>query len=143
MADCKEFGISWKWYAAILALENGFKSFGTDGKGSYGISQMQVLTAKITARKLGDDPTIITPRWMETHPLAMIRYGASCFHDLIYEFRGVNRYYWGTRAYNAGATRIILARRGFKRWKYLSEKYYWDVYKRYGDLSKCLDDSGK
>ena len=135
-----DFGISWKWYGALLGRENLYKATGTDGRGSFGFSQMQVMTAKIVAKELGDDPEAITPKWMEDHPLTMIRYGARHFHDLLREFNGPNQYYWATRAYNAGGTRIHLARGGSKRWKALSEKYYWDVDRRYTEISEYLED---
>ena len=136
----EEFGISWKWYGGMLSRENLFKPDGTDGRGSWGFSQMQVLTARIVAKELHEDPEAITPKWMEDHPLTMIRYGARHFHDLLREFKGPNQYYWATRAYNAGGTRIHLARGGSKRWKALSEKYYWDVDRRYTEISEYLED---
>lgn len=144
ISSSEEFKISWKWYAAIIYRENQFSSIRTDGKGSFGISQMQVQTAKAVAKELGDSQKKIDPVWIETHPLAMIRYGARHFHDLLREFRGPNQYYWATRAYNAGGTRIHLAMRGAFHWRHLSEKYYDDVDTQYRVIAKYLaDEAGK
>lgn len=106
---------------------------------------MQLQTAKDVARELKDDPKIITQEWIEDHPLTMIRYGAKHFRDLLLEFRRPNRYYWATRAYNAGGTRIHWAMNGSKRWHLISEKYYWDVNSKYNLISQYLaiDDAGK
>lgn len=133
----REFKINPYWWASVLTVERHFKPSGTDGRGSFGIPQMQVETTKAVARELGDDPNEVTEAWIEAHPITMIRYGARHFADLLEQFRGPNRYYWATRAYNAGSKRIFRARRGSPKYRRLSEKYYQDTDLEYRKLLKA------
>jgi len=129
--SAKEFNLSPSWLASIAQQETAFTESTDDGRSpaSYGIMQLQVRTAKIIAKALGDDYDIIDGEWLNTHPEKSIRYAACHLRSLLNMFGG--SYYWATRAYNGGDKRIKLSRKGSLKWKGLSVRYYNAVFKHF------------
>lgn len=123
--SARTFKISPSWLAAIACCESGYKAKTTDGKGSFGIMQMQVSTAKIVAKRFKIDPDVIDEKYLTDHPEECIQFAACHFRDLLNTFG--NSYYWATRAYNGGSTRIRMSKNGSKRYKNLSLLYYTHV----------------
>lgn len=133
--SAKEFHVSRSWLMALCKIENNFKSIGTDGKGSYGIMQLQIQTAQIVAKGLGDyNWDLIDGIWLEEHPEQSIRFAACHMRDLLNTFHG--SYHWATRAYNGGSTRIKEAKKGNRKWKHLSVKYYENVFEQFNKIKE-------